>query len=214
MKKYTVYNVMEASFPNITYNKRHEIMSNVIIEIDRHQYLCIGRCGQKVGYRFMATNKDGKHIYSKQTIIDFGRDAKLNKAGIYDATPNNILIAAVTEALHKDTTRVSKAISKLTLNNSKCTELASHIALWVKLNISESKTGEKYKSIDKALFSVSHGSYDLYYDEKEYAHDMLVSALYNGSFDGCGHRFNTEPIKPLHPASWYQKRAGQKAIKF
>lgn len=216
MKKYTAQNVMTATFPNIGYNARHEIMSNVIIEIARHQYLCIGRCGDKVGYRFMITDKNGKHIYSKQNIINFCNHKAINNAGIYDPTPNNILIVAVIEALDDRGTTSRKFVNNLQLDEAACDKLAWHIALWVKLNIKNQNTGAQFKTIDKALFESCNGNYNLYYDEKEGAKQMLNLALYGGynSFESCGTRFTVEPLKPLHPAKWYQNKATQKSIKF
>lgn len=214
MKKYTtqdiVKNLQGIKFPNITYNKRHEIMSNVVIEIAKHQYLCIGRCGNNVGYRFLYRNGNNKQLYSKQRIIHFGNEDCLNRIGIFDATPNNILLVAAflltgwqcRLPLFKEGLEVQNLI-----NRTETLNLANYIALNAKVKITDRETQSRYQTLDNALWK----SYNLkmYYSIKDTAAAFLGERLYTGVDD----KFIYAPANALHAASWYLKRTKQTKLK-
>lgn len=221
MKKYIaqdiVKNLQEIKFPNITYNSRHEIMSNVIIEIAPHEYLCIGKCGHIVGYRYMF-RKNGKHTYTKQIRIKFGNENWLNNIGIYDPTANNILIVAM--LLMFNWSRKYKSIPYLDIpegmTNTAVLKLTNLLALYLRFNITSKDTNKTYRTYDSALWNELTQSQ--YFDVKEHAPIVAVFAKLTKHTDTGTNallleRFDIKPQKPLHSTSYYRNNAGQRKLK-
>lgn len=211
MKKYQIQDIFSAKFPNIIYNTRHEIMTNVIIPLRMHQYFCIGRCGKNVGYRFLYRDKNRKQWYSKQTIIHFGNETGLNRIGIYDPTPNNILLVAsmlligiqAKHQIFKKSLDIPEEI-----DFSEVLKLANYIALNAKINIIEKNSKTKYRTLDNAIWR--NFEQNTYFEIKDVAAEYLSDHLYSKE-DG---KFTYAPVASLHPASWYEKNKGQTKLKF
>lgn len=221
MKKYIaqdiVKNLQEIKFPNITYNNRHEIMSNVIIEIAPHEYLCIGKCGHIVGYRYMF-RKNGKHTYTKQIKVKFGNETWLNNIGIYDPTANNILIVAM--LLMFNWSRQYKNMPFLEepegITNTATFKLTNLLALYLRFNITSTDTNKTYRTYDSALWNEL--TQTQYFNEKEHAPVVTVFAKltkhtnpsHTASLVAC---LQIKPQKPLHSLSYYRNNAGQRKLK-